>query len=489
MRLLYPSVSYKILGAAISLSLMNTGCSTETKQTAQTRAIPVKLQTLTSSTLIDSSQYVGYLEAQQRVNLAPRIEGRIMEIFVQEGDQVEKGQAVAELEPTKEQEEVNSAVGNLNVARANLNTAAAQLRESQAQRDASENAVAQRKADLSAAKANLKNQEAELSSKEADLSSAIAELDLAKVNYERAAFLVKEGVTPQQDLDNNTRDLKSAEANVESRRKVRDAAKASRDQAAANVEAAQESLNIAIKNLKAAEERVEASTSQVNSQQAAIASAQGQLGVVSEELYYNIVKAPINGLVGDFNQKKVGDYIRTGETLTTITDNEIFLLNINIPIEYYNRLRIGLPVEIINSDGTSGTRGEVTFIAPLVNQSAQALLTKVSFRNDGRLRNNQYVRVRVIWNEKPGVLIPTTAVTSLGSQNFVFVAQTGGDKQGTSGLLAKQIPVEVGTIQGQAYQVISGVKPGERIAVSRILDLKNNTPIVEETAKSEEVKQ
>ena len=82
----------------------------------------------------------------------------------------------------------------------------------------------------------------------------------------------------------------------------------------------------------------------------------------------------------------------------------------------------------------------------------------------------------MIWDTQPGVLIPTTAVSSLGGQKFVFLAQPG-ESQG--GLVAKQVPVKVGAIQGQSYQVISGVKPGDRIAVSRILDLKDGRPIKE----------
>jgi hypothetical protein len=121
------------------------------------------------------------------------------------------------------------------------------------------------------------------------------------------------------------------------------------------------------------------------------------------------------------------------------------------------------------------------------------VLAKVIFKNDGTLRNNQYVRVRIIWDQQPGFLIPTTAITSIGAQKFVFVARpqtadpdakgnpsTPSPEQSPSsgnGLIAKQTPVVLGNIQGQSYQVISGVTAGERIAVSRILELRDGAAI------------
>ncbi|WP_013320968.1 efflux RND transporter periplasmic adaptor subunit [Gloeothece verrucosa] len=466
-------ISRQLVGTMVVLSLFTTACAKEQETATAPKAIPVKLQTLESATLIDSTQYVGYLESQSRVALAPKTEGRIIRLFVKEGDQVSKGQKIAQLEPTKQEEDVNSAASTVQSRIAALTQAQADFRQTQAQRDSA-------KADIARFQADLANAEANARSKEADLQRATAEEDLAKINYGRAEFLVKEGVQPQQDLDNNTRNLNTAKANVESARKIRDAALAS-------VQAAEGALQAAINNLQAANERVKAAQSVVKQAQANIGEAQGQLGSINQNLIYNTVFAPIDGFVGDFNQKKNGDYIKTGEELTTITDNKVFLLNINIPTEHYNRLRIGLPVQLINADGTPRIKGEVSFISPLANENAQAILVKVTFRNDGSLRNNQYVRAKVIWDQKPGVLVPTTAVTKLGGQSFVFVAENADTKDGKTSLVAKQKPITVGTIQGQAYQVLGGVNVGDKIAVSRILDLKDNTPISTETLESQKV--
>jgi multidrug efflux pump subunit AcrA (membrane-fusion protein) len=437
--MIYPKTSTpllkKLVGAVLLIPLLVSGCGggeTES-QAGKAQAVPVKLQTLETATLIDSTEYVGILEAKGRVNLAPRIDGRILRLFVQQGDRVSQGEPIIELEPTQQQEDVNAATQAVNVEKARLG---------------------QTQAELKAAEADKARAEAEAEAARADLQDAEAQVKLAEINIKRSQMLVEGGALPQQDLDDKTRDLDSAIAQRDSRK---------------------ETLNAALKSLQASERRVEQALANVDSQKAAVGQAEAQLGSVSQNLAFNTIKAPIDGIVGSVN---------IGEQVTTLTDNQVFYLDIGIPTEYRSQLKLGLPVKIINGDGSDGVTGKITFISPVVDQTTQAIQTKVSFQNDGSLRDREYVRVKVIWQEKPGVLVPTRAITTLGGQKFVYVA-TPGDSEKAE-LVAKQQPINLGTIQGQAYQVVSGVEEGDRIVVTRILDLKDGTPITEESVTSEQ---
>ena len=226
---------------------------------------------------------------------------------------------------------------------------------------------------------------AEVERARADVEDLEAEVKLAKINIERSKFLVAGGAVAKQDLDDKTRDLETNLARLEARK---------------------ESLNASIKSLEAADKRVEADLAIVDSKKAAVARAEAELGSINQNLVYNTVKAPIDGIVGSFNQKKVGDTVNIGTPITTLTDNEIFYLNIGIPTEYRSQLKLGLPVKIINGDGSDGVTGKITFISPVVDQSSQSILTKVTFENDGSLRDREYVQVKVIWQENPGLLVP-----------------------------------------------------------------------------------
>ena len=96
------------------------------------------------------------------------------------------------------------------------------------------------------------------------------------------------------------------------------------------------------------------------------------------------------------------------------------------------------------------------------------------------------MQTKVIWNQRPGILIPVTAVSRLGGETFVFVAQKPAEKKaeapaenkaGAPSLVAQQKPVKLGAIEGNNYQVIEGLKAGDKIVVSGILNLTNGAPI------------
>ena len=464
-------ISTSVIAATM---LLITGCGGEEKA-RQPQVLAVKLKTIESDTLIDSSEYIGTIEATDRVSLAPRTTGRISEIFARQGDRVSQGTPIVRLEPTQEQEEVNAATQTVNVERARLGQVQAELRTAEANRAAAA---------------------AEVESAKADVQDASSAQELAQTNIERTRMLVEGGALAQQELDDDNRELRGSTAQLNSRR---------------------ETLNAARQSLLAADKQVEQARANINSQEAAIKRAEAELGSVSQNLDYNTIAAPIDGIVGAFDDNKVGDYVSAGEELTTITNNQNLEINVNIPVENRDRLKTGLTVETINQDGSTGTKGEISYIAPLVQQDTQSILTKVVFPNQGSLKDREYLRVRVIWDEKPGVLVPTTAVSTLGGQNFVYVAkekqseaeansdssnsdrannEENADSQSAQSpevpagsLIARQQPVKLGSIQNQDYQIVSGLKEGDRIAVSNILSLRDGTQIkpAEEAQSTSEV--
>ncbi len=456
----------------IATSSLATACGNDAPKATAPPPLSVQLQTLESSTVIDSNEFVGTLIASEFVQLAPKINGRILKIFAKFGQDVREGDPILLLEPTQQQEQVNAAEGNVNIQRANLSAAEANLRTSEAERDAARAFVASQQANVATQQANYINSQEVLKTREADLKRAKTTQNLAQINFKRSKFLVETGVQPQQDLDNKTTDLRDSEASTEAASKTVQAAKATVNATLASVKAAQSALKQSQDNVKAAEQRVASARATVSAQGAAIDQAQGQLGATSQELIYNRLVAPIDGTVGTI-VPKVGDFVRTGENFTTITNNRQFEMNINVPIERASDLRLGLEVEMIKPDGTAGTVGKISFVSPTADQANQSILAKVIFDNDGTLRNNQYVRVRIIWNKQPGLLVPTTAVTSVGAQRFVYVAESGKNND----LVVRQKPVTLGGIQGQSYKIVSGVETGEKIAVSRIVELRDQLPI------------
>jgi len=153
-----------------------------------------------------------------------------------------------------------------------------------------------------------------------------------------------------------------------------------------------------------------------------------------------------------------------------------------VPSTYNSRLRLGLPVELIDPNTNQKiATGNINFISPNVNPQAQSVLAKARFSNQSsQLKNGQFVQAKVIWVQNPGLLVPVTAVTRTGDQGFVFVVNEETKDQKTQ-TIAEQRPVRLGEIIGDQYEIVKGIKSGEQIAVSNIQKLKNGVPIQPES--------
>jgi multidrug efflux pump subunit AcrA (membrane-fusion protein) len=306
-----------------------------------------------------------------------------------------------------------------------------------ARQQASVNSVAA----AAGSQADLENARATLENYRAERIRRLADLKLNRTQYERYANLYASGAVSRQIADQYQNSLEVAQADV-----------------------------------GAIDAQIRAQQATIARNQRAVQQAQANTQEQSVQLQYFSITAPYAGKIGRI-PVKVGDFVNTSTDLATITQNNELEVNTSVPIELSSRIRVGTLIELLNADGKQVGTSQVFFIAPNTANNTQSLLIKSRFDNSkGQLRTDQYVRARVIWDRRPGVTVPTTAISRIAGENFVFVAEN--DK---SGLVVHQRPVKLGTIAGNNYQVLDGLKPGDRIAVSGLLKLSDGAVITPES--------
>jgi len=221
---------------------------------------------------------------------------------------------------------------------------------------------------------------------------------------------------------------------------------------------------------KQEQERAE---TELRTAEANLKALQAQVQQQEVQLRYFTITAPTAGVVGDV-PVRVGHVVTPQTVLTTIDQNETLEVYVSVPIERAPALKIGLPIQILSSDGDDTlATSAVNFISPHVDDQTQSILVKGQVRNPaGTLRAMQYVRARVVWKMSQGLLIPVTAVLRVSGQFFAFVAEDAGGK-----LVAKQRAIKVGPITGDTYPVLDGLKAGERIVTSGTMKLADGAPI------------
>jgi RND family efflux transporter MFP subunit len=191
-----------------------------------------------------------------------------------------------------------------------------------------------------------------------------------------------------------------------------------------------------------------------------------------EQLAYYQIRAPFNGMVGDV-PVNLGDYVSPTTVLTTvdeITDLEAYIY---IPTGRAAQIRMGLPVDILDSDGNVVVKSTISFLSPQVDNGLQSILAKAQIpRTTQKLRTQQLVKARVIWSTAPVPVVPVIAVTRIGGQTFVYVATAKGD-----GYVARQVPVTLGETVGNSYPVLGGLNPGDKVILSGLQFLQDGAPV------------
>ncbi|MEL7360294.1 MAG: efflux RND transporter periplasmic adaptor subunit [Cyanobacteria bacterium J06560_6] len=234
----------------------------------------------------------------------------------------------------------------------------------------------------------------------------------------------------------------------------------------------------------AAQEQIVAAEAAVAQAQSTIRQAEAQADESFVSLQSKEVVTPIAGVVGDLSVKR-GEYIGTGDEIVKVTQTANLFLNLQVPSNKSSQLKEGLTVQLFDpTTDEQLTTGTVDFVSPTVDTEGQTILAKALFNDVGRkLRDGQYVEARIIWDTDQGVLIPTTAITRSGSKNFVYVVNEEPNEAGQETVGLK--PVELGPIQGDRYEVKSGLEEGDRVVVSNILKLGDGAPIIPEAASGD----
>lgn len=234
----------------------------------------------------------------------------------------------------------------------------------------------------------------------------------------------------------------------------------------------QNALDTAKAELISTEAQIAAQQSTVSKMQKQLDQSSANVRQQKVQLQYYTIRAPFAGTVGDI-PVRIGSYVNPQTVLTNVTENRPLEIYVNVPVEKAAQIKMESPIELLDAKGKTFGVSSVFFIAPSVHTETQTVLVKARYDNSGNnLRADQLVNARVIWSQRPGVFVPTTAVSHQSGESFLFLADNSKD-----GYKAHQIPVKLGEIEGENYQVISGVSAGAKIITSGIQNLADGVPV------------
>ena len=261
----------------------------------------------------------GRLEATE-ISIASKLAGRLEEVYVDEGDFVQKGQKLA--------------LTQLNVLNAEL---------------------AQAKAKLLQAEAKLKESEAQVNVKQGELISAKAvvsqkqsTLDGAKKRYDRAKGLLKDDAVSKQTFETDETYYLTSKSEL-------DAAEA------------------AIPKYEAA---VAAAQAEVAASSANIAAAQAEVDRVQADIDDSVLTAPLKGRI-QYRIAQPGEVLNSGSFVLNMVDLTDVYMTFFLPEETAGKVRIGAPVRIVlDAIPDVPIPASITFVSSVAQFTPKTVETK-----------------------------------------------------------------------------------------------------------------
>ncbi|MEL7039345.1 MAG: efflux RND transporter periplasmic adaptor subunit [Cyanobacteria bacterium J06592_8] len=462
----------------------------------------------------------GVVQPVRRVNLSPKTQGRLAQLYVEQGDRVEADQLIARMESGEIQAQFLQAKAKLARVKANLEKlktgsrpeeiAAARARLNQKQARLAELKAGSRSEEIARATAKLNEAQAkladarsgsleeEIAQAQARIEANKAELELADERVNRYETLGEQGAISQDNLEEFRQNERRLTAIVEEAKRRLEQLQQSRqtqiNQLQATVEQERQAL-IKLQNGARPEEisRVQAEVAEVQSQlnellngtrpeeiaaaQAEVAEAQASVQFYQTQLKDTEVRAPFAGIIaqryaveGSFVTPATSASDATSATSTSIValaeDLEVLA---KIPEADIGQVKPKQKVEIVaDAYPDQVFEGRVQLVAPEAVKERdvtlfQARIDMITGQNV--LQSGMNVDLIFIGEKlKNALVVPTVAIVTHQGETGVLMP----DEQNQP----EFYPVTTGSIIGNQIQVLQGVQTGDHVFIELPQDQK-----------------
>lgn len=175
---------------------------------------------------------------------------------------------------------------------------------------------------------------------------------------------------------------------------------------------------------------------------------------------YTEIKTPIDGVITD-RRIEVGDLANPGQVLLAVYDPAGMRLEASVPVRLVDRLARDQVVEVTLDRASSTVTGRVTEVVSEIDpmsrtQKVRILLDGIA----GEVLPGTFGRAWVEAAEHSAVLVPAGAVYRVGQ--LEYVQKVRGDR------VLRRL-VKTGPRYGDDLEILSGVRPGDRLLVTPVL--------------------
>ena len=231
------------------------------------------------------------------------------------------------------------------------------------------------------------------------------------------------------------------------------------------------------------------SLDEVQQRVANAASAKAQVEAQRALIAQKTIRAPFSGVLG-IRKVNLGQFLSPGEPIVSLQQLDPIYLDFTLPEQMVDQFTRGAVVRAtVDSIPGQVFEGKVTAIEPRIDADTRNFTAQATFDNpDGELRPGAYAHVGFsLGGEREVVVIPQTAVSFNPYGNAVFVISKTKRKEGETDMQGQPLTgdkfvvnqrfIKTGATRGDLISVVEGLKPGEQVATSGLLKLRNDAEV------------
>jgi RND family efflux transporter MFP subunit len=203
------------------------------------------------------------------------------------------------------------------------------------------------------------------------------------------------------------------------------------------------------------EDNLEASNAQLKSLEAQLHSAKAAAALAERDYRNTIVKAPFDGVIQS-RSLDLGDFAENGHPVCSIATHKKLRVLVPFPEKLAGQIKAGLKVKLI-SPVAPDTVVETTIgeVKPAVSNLSKSLVAVIFVDNPGDWIPGASVNAEVITKVvNDAILVDRVSVVKRPAGNVVYVLNSE---------TVKEVPVEIGRIEGTEVQLLKGINAGAKV--------------------------
>lgn len=249
--------------------------------------------------------------------------------------------------------------------------------------------------------------------------------------------------------------------------------KAEANKAAAELQFAE----IEYKNTKSLSDSNVVSKNELALAKAKMDKARSDYELALAHLGFTEIHAPFDGIIGRFNDVRIGSLLDEGELLTTISDNTKMWVYFNVPeAEYLNYMNVNaenktqkVKLKMAN-DQMFAEEGTIeTIEADFNNETGNIAFRAIFNNNDHILRHGETGNILMPVPLKQALLIPQQATFEVLNKKYVYIVKQDGVVEAREIQVQQEMP--------HIYVVASGLTVNDAILIEGLRKVKNGDKI------------